>query len=131
MDVECQCGTVHFKTPTEKPEALYYCHCLECRKQSFTSEGLVPLSEELDNAMGTWSRTGTESGGLMDCYFCKNCGTRVLHRTRDESGSERGIVSIKGGCVEGLNWEGGIHIFTRSAVVPIPEGAKQFEGSPS
>lgn len=67
----------------------------------------------------------------MDCYFCKDCGTRVLHRSRDKEGSERGTVSIKGGCVEGLDWEGGIHIFTRSAVMPIPEGAKQFEGPPS
>ena len=140
MDVRCQCGAVHFKTPTDKPKILYHCHCLECRKQSasafgtsaiFTSEGLVPLSEELENLLGVYTRAGTESGGTMDCYFCKQCGVRVMHRVRDTSGSERWIVSIKGGCVEGLDWTGGVHIFTRTAVVPIPEGAQTFEAGPS
>lgn len=67
---------------------------------------------------------------MQDCYFCKNCGVRVMHRSRDKDGSERGTVAIKGGCVEGLDWKGGAHIFTRSAVVPIPEGVKQFEAGP-
>ena len=66
----------------------------------------------------------------MDCYFCKKCGVRVMHRRRDADGSERGLVIIKGGCVEGLDWKGGIHIFTRSAVMPIPEGAESFEAGP-
>lgn len=138
MDVKCQCGTVTFKTTTDKPIAIYHCHCLECRKQSgsafgtsaiFTSEGLIPLSEELEAKMGVWTRP-TEPGGMMDCYFCKNCGARLMHRARDENGSERGTVSIKAGCVEGLEWKGGIHIYTRSAVWPIPEGAEQFENGP-
>ena len=138
MDVKCQCGAVAFKTPTDKPNLLFHCHCNECRKQSgsafgtsaiFTAEGLVPLSEELEDKFGVWTRP-TEQGGMMECYFCKTCGTRVMHRSRDERGSERGTVSIKGGCVEGLSWEGGHHIYTRSAVLPIPEGAKQSEGAP-
>ena len=139
MDVKCQCGAVHFKTPTDDPLKLYHCHCLECRKQSgsafgtsavFTSEGIVPLAEELEEKMEVWNLRGEESGGLKDCYFCKKCGNRIMHRGRDQDGSERGRVAIKGGCIEGLNWEGGIHIFTRSAVVPIPEGAVQYEAAP-
>jgi hypothetical protein len=87
---------------------LYHCHCLECRKQSgsafgtsaiFTSEGLIPLSEELESKLGVWTRP-TDQGGMMDCYFCKVCGARMMHRARDENGSERGTVSIKGGCGE-------------------------------
>lgn len=66
----------------------------------------------------------------MECYFCKVCGVRVMHRARDERGSERGIVSIKAGCIEGLDWEGGHHIYTSTAVMPIPEGAKQSEDAP-
>ena len=145
MDVKCQCGTVSFKTPTDKPKALYHCHCTECRKQSasafgtsaiFTAEGLVPINEDLENKLGVYTRRGTESGGLQECFFCKQCGVRVMHISRDQEGSARGTVAVKGGCVEGLDWKGpdgkgGIHIFTRSAVVPIPEGAKQFEGPPS
>jgi hypothetical protein len=54
-----------------------------------------------------------------------------MHRSRDSSGSERGTVAIKGGLVEGLNWKDAIHIFTRSAVVPIPEGVEKYEAGPS
>lgn len=54
----------------------------------------------------------------------------MFHRARDKTGSERGTIAIKGGCVEGLKWEGAIHIFTRSAVVPIPEGAEKHEAGP-
>ncbi|KAK5169749.1 uncharacterized protein LTR77_005727 [Saxophila tyrrhenica] len=136
MDVKCQCGAISFKTPTPEPIKLFHCHCLECRKQSgsafgtsaiFTAEGLIPLPEDLESKMSVWTRP-TDAGGMMDCYFCKRCGNRILHRARDESGSERGTVSIKAGVVEGLKWEGAGHIYTRSAVVDVPEGG--CEGAP-
>ena len=139
MDVKCQCGTINFKTPTDQPKALYHCHCLECRKQSgsafgtsaiFTSEGLIPFPEDFAEKLGSWTRRGEESGGLQDCLFCLKCGNRVIHRQRNKEGSEGGTLSIKAGCIEGLNWTGGIHIFTKTAVVPIPEGAEQYEGAP-
>lgn len=118
---------------------LYHCHCTECQKQSasafgtsaiFTSEGMVPIPEELEEKLSVYSRTGEESGGRIDCYFCTKCGVRVMHRTRDTEGSERGKIVIKGGCIDGLDWKGGVHIYTRSAVVPIPEDAEQYEGAP-
>lgn len=146
MDVKCQCGAVHFRTSTPAPIDLYHCHCLECRKQSasafgtsaiFPAAGIFPLSPSLSAHLGLWSRPGgEESQGrkTMDCYFCKVCGVRVLHRIRrDESEGEdtgQGTVSVKGGCVEGLDWKGGKHIFCRSALLPIPEGAERWEGSP-
>ena len=139
MDVKCQCGAVQFTTPTDKPKALYHCHCLDCRKQSasafgtsaiFTSEGLVPLAEELEEKLSIYTRRGEESGGLQDCYFCKQCGVRIMHRGRDKDGSERGTITIKGGCIEGLDWTGGIHIYTRTALIPIPEEAEQYEAAP-
>lgn len=43
---------------------------------------------------------------------------------------EGGVIMIKGGCIEGLDWTGGIHIFTKHAVWPIPEDAEQYEGAP-
>ncbi len=59
----------------------------------------------------------------MDCYFCKKCGTRLVHARR---GADK--VSVKGGCIEGLDWEGANkHIWCRSAVVPIPGGAEKWE----
>lgn len=67
----------------------------------------------------------------MDCYFCSTCGVRVMHRTRNADGSTRPTVSVKGGLVDGLDWSQGKHIFTGTAVVPIPEGVERWEGTPN
>ncbi|KAM0592994.1 hypothetical protein ACHAP6_001542 [Verticillium nonalfalfae] len=55
----------------------------------------------------------------MYCYFCRTCGTRLLHTTPSKN-----VVSVKGGCLEGLDWTKAIHIWTKSAMVPIPEGSE-------
>ncbi len=34
------------------------------------------------------------------------------------------MVSVKGGCLDGLDWRKAIHIWTSSAMVPIPEGSE-------
>jgi hypothetical protein len=36
----------------------------------------------------------------------------------------KNVVSVKGGCIEGLDWKKAIHIWTSSAMVPIPEGSE-------
>lgn len=35
----------------------------------------------------------------------------------------KNFVAVKGGCIEGLDWSKAIHIWTKSAMVPIPENA--------
>jgi len=116
--------------------AVYHCHCTECRKQSssaygtsayFPAEGIFPLSDELSAKLSKWTRPANE-GRSMDCYFCKECGARVLHRVREADGTERDTVSVKGGLVEGLDWSKAVHIYTRSAVIEIPEGVKWEAG---
>lgn len=39
-------------------------------------------------------------------------------------------VTIKGGVLEGLKWEGAVHIWCKRAVVPIPVGAERWDGEP-
>lgn len=39
-------------------------------------------------------------------------------------------VSVKGGLVDGLDWSQGEHIFTETAVFPIPSGATRWEAMP-
>ncbi|KAK4246827.1 Mss4-like protein [Corynascus novoguineensis] len=138
MEVICQCETVQFRTPAPAPLAVYHCHCTECRKQSssafgtsaiFPAAGLFPLPADLAAQLGVWTRP-TDQGNTMDCYFCKACGSRVMHRIRNPDGTERETVSIKGGLVQGLDWKGASHIYTRSAVVPIPEGVERWEAAP-
>lgn len=190
MDVFCQCGTIAFKTPLPKPLAIYICHCHECQRQSSSAFGCsaifpkfplpckdmlscyswVPLSRNflaltwlkfhifnLGQAEGLadGSRRPTASGNQLDCYFCRNCGTRLVHIT-----PEKDVVSIKGGCIEGLDWQVAKHIWCkragksshqarpgclryskagrfkvgwiwRGSVVPIPKEADRFEEEPS
>ncbi|KAI0179835.1 Mss4-like protein [Hypoxylon sp. FL1284] len=140
LTVRCQCGDVSFATPAAKPVALFYCHCTECQKQTssafgtsaiFAAEGLFPLAADLAARLTRWTRQ-TEKGRSMDCYFCSRCGSRMFHRIVDADGTPRPTVSIKGGCVEGLEWDwaGGMHIFMRSAVIKIPAEWEQYETLP-
>jgi len=138
MDIRCQCGGISFQTPTSAPLSLYHCHCTECRKQSssafgtsaiFPAKGLFPLSEELKSKLACWTRPA-KGGRTLDCYFCKNCGVRIMHRSREADGQERETVSIKGGVIEGLRWDGAKHIYTRSAVVEVPPDAERWETTP-
>ncbi|KZL73245.1 glutathione-dependent formaldehyde-activating enzyme [Colletotrichum incanum] len=138
MDVECQCGTVSFKTPMPEPLDLYCCHCSQCRKQSasafgtsaiFPVDGLFPLPEDLKSKLQIWTRP-TKGGGHMDCYFCRVCGSRVFHRAHDKNGTPKRTVSIKGGLIAGIDMDQGKHIWTSSAVVRIPDDVQRWDGSP-
>lgn len=43
----------------------------------------------------------------------------------------KNVVSVKGGCIEGLDWSKAIHLWTKSAMVPIPEGSETHSEDPS
>ncbi len=49
---------------------------------------------------------------------------------KGEGKQPAGTVSIKGGCLEGLDWGGAKHIWCKEAVVPIPPGLETWEGEP-
>lgn len=38
----------------------------------------------------------------------------------------KNVVSVKGGCLNGLDWSRAIHIWTKSAMIPIPEGSEFY-----
>ncbi|KAM0722236.1 hypothetical protein Q7P37_001677 [Cladosporium fusiforme] len=116
-----------------QPSVVYICHCTLCRRQSGSAFGIsaifpaftINTPNKIDLAV--WSRS-TQSGRTMRCYFCNVCGSRLMH-ARDGVAS----VSVKGGCLQALNAEmieGAVHIWTKEAVVEIPEGARTFEGEP-
>lgn len=129
--IVCQCGAISFHTSTPKPIEVYFCHCTECRKQSssafgtsaiFPAEGMWPLPEEVQSKLSMWTRP-TDKGNTLECYFCKDCGVRILHRSLRPDGTPKPTLSIKGGALEGFSFEGARHIWTKSAVVPVPEDA--------
>ena len=138
MKVICQCGACSFPLKDKRPQALYHCHCVECRRQSasafstsakFPASSFFPLPPEIMANMSCYNRP-TDSGGSKDCYFCKKCGVRLFHLARNKDGSLKDTVSVKGGCIEGLNWKDAQHIYCKTAVVPISGIAKSWEEEP-
>lgn len=137
--VTCQCRYISFRTPTTRPLRIACCHCTSCRKQSasaFGSSAFYPtdsfisnLPQEAKDRLQLFTVTA-DSGNTKHCYFCPECGVRLYAHSHKPDGTPVGIVSIKAGCVDGLEWRDVIHIWTSSAVVPIPEGVKQYEKGP-
>ncbi|KAL2270995.1 hypothetical protein VTJ83DRAFT_366 [Remersonia thermophila] len=122
MDASCQCGAVKFKTPTPKPLALYICHCQDCQRQAssaFGTSAIFPRFKLPDATLLSCYTRQTSLGDTLYCYFCKRCGTRLIHTSPSKN-----VVSVKGGCIEGLDWRTAIHLWTKSAMVPIPEGSE-------
>ncbi|KAF2631467.1 hypothetical protein BU25DRAFT_407111 [Macroventuria anomochaeta] len=122
MDASCACGAVRFTIPTPAPLMLYHCRCLDCCKQSasaFGTAAIFPFFRLPDNDLTT-----------QRCFFCRGCGSRIMHMYILDQGSPD-AVTIKGGLIEDLDWTGGTELFCRSAVVPLPEGAERFEAEPT
>jgi hypothetical protein len=140
MEACCQCGLVKFTTPVPAPMKIYICHCTECRHQSSSAFGISAIFPMFDipspaaENLGIYSRV-TLRNRRVDCYFCKNCGSRLVHRADGEK-----TLSVKGGCLVGLTKEmvmgegvpGGVsHIWCKRAVVEIPEGVERWEEEPA
>ncbi|KAK5992890.1 hypothetical protein PT974_06313 [Cladobotryum mycophilum] len=126
MNARCQCGAVTFKTPLPEPLALYICHCNECKRQTgsaFGTSAIFPQFKLPDTDLLSCYKRPTASGDSLYCYFCRNCGTRLIHTTPFKNKTKQ-VVSVKGGCIEGLDWEKAIHLWTKTAMVPIPEGSE-------
>jgi len=129
----CQCGAVRYEI-TGTPLTLYACHCTECRKQSASLHGLSLIVRRRDVSFTgetrVWSRS-TDSGGITDCHFCADCGTRLYHQGAHSRGDDN--ISIKGGSLDQINrLEPVGHIWMKSAhpaFLPRP-GTLRFDGQP-
>jgi hypothetical protein len=128
----CQCGAVRFELagPVLK---IYVCHCRECRKQSASAFGIsvfVPR-EALRVTRGAprwWSRP-TDSGRVLDCAFCPDCGSRLWH----QRAAHHEFVTVKAGSLDvPIDISDAVHIWTSRKVpgVVIPATARCYEGEP-
>ena len=121
----CQCGGVRYEI-TQAPESLYVCHCRECRKQSASAFGISVIVPKTGfrltkGTVKTWSRP-TDSGRVLDCKFCPDCGSRVWHE-----GADLPELSVKGGSLDQPpDLSRAIHIWMSRKLpgVEIPTGAK-------
>jgi hypothetical protein len=128
----CQCGGVRYEIKAA-PLSLYVCHCTECQRQSGSAFALslaVPR-DAFAVVRGTpvmWRRV-LESGRVIWCFFCADCGTRLFHNP--ERNPQATIV--KPGTLDDTAWLEPVgHIWTRSAQrwVPIPPDTVNYEGQP-
>lgn len=134
MEARCQCGAVSFTVPGE-PVGFYVCHCTECRAQSSSAFGITVSFPNFELPRSTTDRLGvyvrpTDSGKTLRCLFCKTCGSRMLHLT--DGGR---TISVKGGALKDLGkgrleLANAVHIWCKRALVPIPEGAEQYDEEP-
>lgn len=58
---------------------------------------------------------------FISVFVSAFCRARQLIAMSDET---KNVVSVKGGCLDGLDWGKAIHLWTKSAMVPIPEGSE-------
>lgn len=128
----CQCGTLRYEI-TGKTGPLYACHCLECRKltASAFSMSLMVRRENFRFTQGepkVWTRP-TDSGNMLDCLFCPDCGSRICHIARGNSE----FITLKPGSLDDpVDFANAIHIWTKRKLpgFEIPAGAERWEGEP-
>jgi hypothetical protein len=53
-------------------------------------------------------------------------GAAIIDQLSTEKGLDPDRIGVWGGCLDGLDWKKAIHIWTRSAMVPIPEGSESY-----
>jgi len=129
---ECQCRTVRYAINAE-PLTLYACHCTECQKQSASafSLSLVVPRNSVRITRGEpreWLRRH-ESGRLISCMLCAECGTRLFHNPH----SNPQVTILKPGTLDDTSWLAPVgHIWTRSAQlwVDIPDDTVNYELQP-
>ncbi|KAK3935561.1 Mss4-like protein [Diplogelasinospora grovesii] len=140
LPVSCECGYINFRTPSSKPLGMAHCHCTSCRKQSasafgtsvhFPADQVFPLPAELEQKLSVFTHL-TDSGNTKHCYFCPKCGVRIMNAAILPDGSRRYAVSFKGGAIDsGVVWATPAkHIFTRSAVMKLPDEWETYETIP-
>jgi hypothetical protein len=127
----CQCGAVRYEI-VDEPVSIYVCHCRECQHQSASAFGIsviVPTHAFTltQGTLRTWRRP-TDSGRVLDCSFCAECGSRICHATPGEA-----TMSVKGGSLDQpVDLAKAFHIWTARKLsgVVIPDGAIQYPGEP-
>lgn len=127
----CQCGAVRYEV-TQPPSALFVCHCRECRRQSASAFGISVIVAKsgfrlTKGAVKTWSRP-TDSGRILDCNFCPDCGSRVWHE-----GEGFAELSVKGGSLDQPpDLSQAVHIWTSRKLpgLVIPAGVETHPEEP-
>jgi hypothetical protein len=126
----CNCGHIEYEV-LEPFSWQLVCHCTQCQKHTQSAFSLIgALSSEnfrlVKGQLRKWTKTA-DSGNLVDCYFCPECGNRIYH----ESPGAWGALGLKLGTLENTDViDPHIHHWTsmKQNWYQIPEGVQVFEG---
>ncbi|RKF06055.1 GFA family protein [Oceaniradius stylonematis] len=126
----CQCGAIRY-TLTERPRAVYCCHCIECQRQSSSAFGIsVRVRRAALSVEGETAKFNKTSGDrLTICEFCPHCGSRLFHNRP----AHEDLLTIKGGTFDDTSWlkpVGHIWLKSKQAWVLIPEDGLRFDAQP-
>ncbi len=83
----CQCGHIRYTVSGDLPPA-YACHCGECKKQSASAFSVsIPIEWAQLSVAGNIAvrETIAFSGARKLACFCPSCGTRMWHRSAEDS----------------------------------------------
>jgi hypothetical protein len=128
----CQCRAVGYEIRAA-PLVVYACHCTECQRQSGSafSLSLIAARESVIVTRGgaaRWRRQH-ESGRVIQCVLCGDCGARLFH----EPEANPKVTVVKPGTLDDTRWLHPVgHIWTRSAQpwFPLPPDAVNYDMQP-
>lgn len=94
----CLCGKVRYEI-RGPAQAMYYCHCIMCRKATGTSFATNMLVRAEDFVLVAGQETVKPYRSSPDelRHFCSECGSPVY----SEAEHRRGILSIRCGLLNG------------------------------
>lgn len=129
----CQCGQIKY-TLTNKPIAVFACHCTECQKLATAPYSVTALVSKKDiefhGNLKEWSRS-SDSGNVNSAKFCPNCGNRIYHFNPEDLST----VKLKLKPVDkkfSHLFEPSVHVWISEKVdwVEIPDGMTAYPKGP-
>jgi hypothetical protein len=131
----CHCGGLRY-TITQRPLAVYACHCTDCQSLTGTAFGLAVLVPAAAFTLAGTPRLIPRvlgSGLVSQRSICPECGVWVC------GGSKADVVTrgekrvVRGGTLDDTSWlRPTTHYWTRSAQpwIVFPEGVTRYETQP-
>lgn len=113
----CQCGAIRYELKAP-PALIYACHCTHCQSQSGSAFGMAAMMRhgDLQITQGEPAAFEQVTGGGRKrlCWFCRDCGTRLVHTPFGPIGEL--YRNLKPGTLDDTSWvRPSVHFWTRSA----------------
>jgi hypothetical protein len=132
----CHCGTLRY-TVTQKPLAVYACHCTDCQSLSGSAFGIgviVPAPAFTLTGSPRLVQRVLGSGKIGNRWICPDCGVWICGGSRLDIVSPGEMRVVRGGTLDDTSWlMPTTHYWTRSAqpwIVFPEDGVTIYETQP-